>query len=60
MIPGRSAMDGVPIWQHALAVVTTLAALYGLVRLGGRLYTAALLHTSPLSGVTAAWRLRGG
>lgn len=59
MIPGRSAMNGVPIWQHALALVTTLAALYGLVRLGGRLYTAALLHASPLSGLTEAWRLRG-
>ena len=59
MIPGRSAIEGVPIWQHGLAFATTIAALYLLVRLGGRLYTAALLHTSPLAGLVEAWRLRG-
>jgi len=56
MVPSRSAMAGVPAWQHALAVATTLAAIYALVRLGGRLYTAALLHTSPVAGLAAAWR----
>ena len=59
MVPGRSAISGVPLWEHALALGLTLAALYGLVRLGGRLYTAALLHSSPLSGLSAVWRLRG-
>jgi ABC-2 type transport system permease protein len=56
MLPARSAMVGVPVWQHALALALTLAAIYGLVRLGGRLYTAALLHTSPFAGLAAAWR----
>jgi ABC-2 type transport system permease protein len=57
MIPSRSAMAGVPAWQHVLAIATTLvAAIYGLVRLGGRLYTAALLHTSPFAGLADAWR----
>jgi ABC-2 type transport system permease protein len=58
MLPARSAMTGVPAWEHALAVTLTLAALYGLVRLGGHMYSAALLHTSPLAGLTGAWRLR--
>ncbi len=55
MLPGRSAMAGVPAWQHALALVLTLATIYGLVRLGGRLYTAALLHTSPFAGLADSW-----
>jgi ABC-2 type transport system permease protein len=60
MIPGRSAMTGVPAWEHALALVLMIATLYGLVRLGGRLYTAALLHTSPLAGLPGVLHLRRG
>jgi ABC-2 type transport system permease protein len=56
MLPARSAMAGVPVWQHALALALTLGTIYGLVRLGGRLYTAALLRASPFAGVSAAWR----
>jgi hypothetical protein len=37
-----------------------IATLYGLVRLGGRLYTAALLHTSPLAGLPGVLHLRRG
>lgn len=58
MLPARSAMAGVPVWQHALALALILATIYGLVRLGGRLYTAALLRTSPFAGLAAAWRPR--
>jgi ABC-2 type transport system permease protein len=60
MLPARSAMAGVPAWQHALALTLTLATTYGLVRLGGRLYTAALLHTSPFAGLVGAWRPHSG
>jgi ABC-2 type transport system permease protein len=60
MLPARSAMAGVPIWQHALALTMMLATIYGLVRLGGRLYTAALLHTSPFAGIADAWRPHSG
>ena len=60
VVPARSAMVGVPAWQHVLAVVTTVGSIYGLIRLGGRVYAAALLHTSPLAGLAAAWRLRSG
>jgi ABC-2 type transport system permease protein len=57
MIPAQSAISGVPLWQHILALATTIATLYGLVRLGGRMYSSALLHTSPLAGLPGAWRL---
>lgn len=57
MIPAQSAITGVPLWQHILALTATLATLYGLVRLGGRMYSSALLHTSPLAGLPGAWRL---
>ena len=57
VLPARSALVGVPLWQHALAVVLILAAIYGLVRLAGRVYAHGLLHAGSRLDVRAAWRL---
>jgi ABC-2 type transport system permease protein len=43
VLPARSALVGVPLWQHALAVVLVLASIYALVRLAGRVYASGLL-----------------
>jgi ABC-2 type transport system permease protein len=43
VLPARSALVGVPLWQHALAVVLVLASTYALVRLAGRVYANGLL-----------------
>lgn len=56
-VPARSALVGVPLWEHALAVVLVLASIYALVRLAGRVYAHGLLHGGPRLGARAAWRL---
>jgi ABC-2 type transport system permease protein len=35
VLPARSALVGVPLWEHALAVVLVLAAIYALIRIAG-------------------------
>ena len=57
VLPARSALVGVPLWEHALAVVLMLASIYALVRFAGRVYGHGLLHTGPRLGARAAWRL---
>ena len=57
VLPARSALVGVPLWQHALAVVLVLGAIYALVRFAGRVYAHGLLHGGSRLGVRAAWRL---
>ena len=57
VLPARSALVGVPLWQHALAVVLVLSAIYALVRFAGRVYAHGLLHGGSRLGVRAAWRL---
>ena len=57
VLPARAALVGVPLWQHALAVVLVLGSIYALVRFAGRVYAHGLLHGSSSLGVRAAWRL---
>jgi ABC-2 type transport system permease protein len=57
VLPARSALTGVPLWEHALAVVLVAAAIYGLVRFAGRVYGRGLLRSGPRLGLRDAWRL---
>ena len=57
VLPARSALVGVPAWEHALALVVVLATIYALVRLAGRVYGAGLLRSGPRLDVRAAIRL---
>jgi ABC-2 type transport system permease protein len=57
VLPARSALVGVPLWQHALAVVLVLGSIYALVRFAGRVYSHGLLHAGPRLSVGTAWRL---
>jgi ABC-2 type transport system permease protein len=57
VLPARSALVGVPLWEHALALVLVLASIYALVRLAGRIYDYGVLHTGPRLSARAAWRL---
>lgn len=45
-MPGRIAEGSAPAWQVGLALLLTLLAAVGLVRLGSRLYARTLLQTS--------------
>lgn len=57
VLPARSALVGVPLWEHALALVLVLASIYALVRFAGRVYAHGLLHAGPRLSARAAWRL---
>jgi ABC-2 type transport system permease protein len=59
VLPARSALVGVPLWQHVLAVGLVLGAIYALVRVAGRFYAQGLLHAGPRLGLRDAWRLAG-
>jgi ABC-2 type transport system permease protein len=55
-MPNRIAMGATVWWEPVLAVVLTLAAIYGLVLFGGRVYAGAILHTGPTLKLRDAWR----
>jgi ABC-2 type transport system permease protein len=57
VLPARSALVGVPLWEHALALVLVLATIYAIVRFAGRVYAHGLLHGGPRLDPRAAWRL---
>lgn len=57
VLPARNALVGVPVWEHALAIVSVVATIYVLVRFAGRIYAHGLLHAGPRLGLRAAWRL---
>ena len=58
VLPARSALVGVPLWEHALALALVLGSIYVTVRLAGRVYAQGLLHAGSRLPVRAAWRLR--
>jgi ABC-2 type transport system permease protein len=57
VLPARSALVGVPLWQHALALLLVLGAIVALVRFAGRVYALGLLHGGSGLGLRAAWRI---
>jgi ABC-2 type transport system permease protein len=57
VLPARSILIGVPLWEHVLAVLLVLATIYALVRLAGRIYAQGLLRSGPRVGLRAAMRL---
>jgi ABC-2 type transport system permease protein len=57
VLPARSILVGVPLWEHALAVVLVVATIYGLVRLAGRVYAQGLLRRGPRMDIRTALRL---
>ena len=57
VLPARSALVGVPLWEHLLALVLVLASIYALIRLAGRVYAQGLLHAGSRLHVRTAWRL---
>ena len=56
VLPARSALVGVPVWEHALAIALMLATIYLLVRVAGRIYAHGLLRSGARIGIRAAWR----
>lgn len=59
MMPLRSALSDVAAWEIAAAVGVEVAALVGLVWLGGRLYRGAVLHIGRRLSLREAWSAAG-
>jgi ABC-2 type transport system permease protein len=55
-MPFRVAMGAATWWDLAIALVLTLASIWGLVVLGGRIYTRAILNTGASLTLRDAWR----
>jgi ABC-2 type transport system permease protein len=55
-MPNRIAMGAATWWDPVIASVLTLAAIAGLVVLGGRVYTRAILHTGATLSLGEVWR----
>jgi ABC-2 type transport system permease protein len=55
LMPLRTSLVSVPAWQVIIAVIFTLAAIYGLFRIGARLYRNAILHTGARLHLREAW-----
>ena len=55
-MPNRIAMGVATWWDPLVAAALTLAGIAGLVLLGGRVYTGAILHTGATLGLRDAWR----
>jgi ABC-2 type transport system permease protein len=55
-MPNRIAMGAATWWDPVLAALLTLATIAGLVVLGGRVYTRAILHTGATLSLREAWR----
>jgi ABC-2 type transport system permease protein len=55
-MPNRIAMGAASWWEPLGAAVLTIVAIGGLVVLGGRVYTRAILHTGTTMTLTDAWR----
>jgi len=57
VVPARSVTVGVPLWEHAVAIALTLATIYALVHLAGRVYAQGILRNGPRLDLRAALRL---
>jgi ABC-2 type transport system permease protein len=55
-MPNRIAMGAASWWEPFLAAALTIGAIAGLVVLGGRVYTRAILHTGATLSLGDAWR----
>jgi ABC-2 type transport system permease protein len=55
-MPNSIAMGAATWWDPVIATLLTLATIAGLVVLGGRIYTRAILHTGATLSLGEAWR----
>ena len=55
-MPVRLAMSEPAWWEPIFAAVLTTGAILGLVRIGGRIYTRAILHSGPTLKLTEVLR----
>lgn len=56
-MPLRTALTDVPAWQVAAGLALTIIAILALIRIGGRIYRGAVLHTSGRLSLRQAWHI---
>ena len=56
VVPVRSALAAIPLWQYGAAIALTAGSIVGLVFVGGRIYAGALLRYGARVSVRDAWR----
>ncbi len=56
VVPVRAALEAIPAWQYAAALVLTIGAIVGLVFVAGRIYAGGLLRFGTRVKVRDAWR----
>ena len=59
VMPIRASLSDVPFWQMALSVLLIVAAIYLLIRLGGRIYKGSILKIGAKVRLRDAWRAAG-
>lgn len=56
VVPVRTALLAIPVWQYVLAVVICVVTIVVLTRVAGRIYAGGLLRYGGRVGVRDAWR----
>ncbi len=56
VVPVRTALESIPVWQYAIAVVICLASIWALTLVAGRIYAGGLLRYGGRIKVREAWR----
>jgi ABC-2 type transport system permease protein len=56
VVPVRAALDAIPWWQYASALLLTVATIVWLVFVAGRIYAGGLLRYGGRVKVREAWR----
>jgi ABC-2 type transport system permease protein len=56
VVPVRTALDAIPLWQYVAALVITAASIVGLVLVTGRIYAGGLLRYGGRVKLREAWR----
>ncbi len=56
VVPVRTALQAIPVWQYAVALVICLASIALLTGVAGRIYAGGLLRYGGRVGLREAWR----
>ncbi len=56
VMPIRASVTDVPLWEVAISIALILIVIYGLIRLGGRVYRGAVLQLGARVKIRDAWR----
>jgi ABC-2 type transport system permease protein len=56
VVPVRTALEAIPVWQYLLALVICLVTIVVLTFVAGRIYAGGLLRYGGRVGVREAWR----